>query len=67
MTNEVDVRFENQGSIILLLPLTSAGQRWIDENVSTESWQWLGGALTVDWRMAEELAALMQEEGLVIE
>jgi hypothetical protein len=67
MANEVDVRFENQGSIILLQPLTDAGQRWIDENVSSEPWQWLGGALTVDWRMAEELAALMQDDGLVIE
>jgi hypothetical protein len=67
MTNEIDVRFENQGSIILLQSLTDAGKRWIDENVSSEPWQWLGGALAVDWRMAEELVALMQDDGLVIE
>jgi virulence-associated protein VagC len=61
-----DVSVENQGSVVVLQPLTKKAKLWIDENVSSEPWQWVGNGLVIDWRMAEELIDAMQEEGLIL-
>jgi hypothetical protein len=61
-----DVSVENQGSVIVLQPLTKKAKMWIDENVSSEPWQWVGNGLVIDWRMAEELVDAMREEGLIL-
>ena len=37
------------------MPMTQAALKWIDENVVSEPWQWLGGALCVDLRYARDL------------
>jgi hypothetical protein len=36
-------------------PVSEAARRWIDENVVSEPWQWLGDALCVDIRCARDL------------
>ena len=40
-----DFLITDHGSIIAIVPLTPAAIEWIDENVASEPWQWLGGIL----------------------
>ena len=41
----VDFEVGYHGSVTQIIPLTQEAKDWIDENVHTESWQWMGGAL----------------------
>jgi len=40
-----DFQITDQGSIILIRPLNAAARQWLDENVVSEPWQWVEGAL----------------------
>ena len=60
----VDVRVNDQGSVVLLQPITEAASDWIDENIESESWQWFGGALAVEHRYADAIIEGMQSDGL---
>jgi hypothetical protein len=51
----------DEGSVVLITPLTKKAQRWMRENVESESWQWLGGGLGVDSRYADQLISAMSE------
>jgi len=66
MTPTVDVRIESHGSIVVVQPMTPAARTWLDANVSSEPWQWMGDGLCVDWRYATELAAGMMADGLSV-
>jgi hypothetical protein len=61
---DLDYYVENSGSIVTITPQSDAAKEWIDENVHTESWQWLGRALGVEARYAGDLLYGMQEAGL---
>ncbi len=50
-----DFLFADHGSVIAIVPLTPAAISWIDDNVVSEPWQWLGGALCVDPHHARDL------------
>ena len=50
-----DFLIADHGSIVSIMPMTQAALKWIDENVVSEPWQWLGGALCVDLRYARDL------------
>ncbi len=43
-----DFLFADHGSVIAIMPPTPAAVQWIDDNVVSEPWQWLGGALCVE-------------------
>ena len=64
--NTVDVKIENEGTISLVTPLNAAAREWIDENIHTESWQWIGGSVAVEPRCLENLIEGMQEAGLQV-
>jgi hypothetical protein len=49
-----DFLIADHGSIISIVPITEAALKWIN-NVASEPWQWLGGALCVDRRYARDL------------
>lgn len=59
-----DVEVDPQGSIVLFQPLTAAAHAWLGEHVQTESWQWFGSALAVEWRYAQDLVDGMRRDGL---
>ena len=50
-----DFLIADHGTIILIAPLSEAARRWLDENVVSEPWQWLDGALCADHRLARDL------------
>jgi hypothetical protein len=61
-----DFLIADHGSIILIMPITEAARKWIDENVVSEPWQWLGGALCVDHRCARDLTDEIAAAGFVL-
>jgi len=60
-----DISIENHGSIFLFRINSPAAQAWISENVQDDA-QFFGDALVVEWRYAQNLAAGMQADGLVL-
>jgi hypothetical protein len=61
-----DFLIADHSSIITIAPVSEAAQDWIDENVASEPWQWLGGALCVDHRCARDLVAEIAATGFDI-
>ena len=61
-----DFQIADHGSIISIKPVSEAARTWVDENVVSESWQWLGGALCVDIRCACDLMGEIATEGFEI-
>jgi hypothetical protein len=59
-----DVAFTNLGSIVTIRPLSQQASDWIDENVTAEDWQWLGGALCAESRYAFDILEAMRADGL---
>ena len=43
------------GSVVLVTPLTKTAIKWVEDNAAIESWQWLGGAFSIEPRMVEDL------------
>ena len=58
-----DVVIKNEGTVWAFTAQTSRAKQFIDENVQTESWQWLGKSLVVEHRYAQGLIDLLIEEG----
>jgi hypothetical protein len=42
-----DFLIADHGSICMVAPVSDAAHEWLDENVASEPWQWLGGALSI--------------------
>jgi hypothetical protein len=61
-----DFQIADHGSIISIKPVSEAVRTWVDENVVSEPWQWLGGALCVDIRCARDLIDEIAAEGFEI-
>ncbi len=61
-----DFLIADHGSIISIRPISNAAMKWIDENVASEPWQWLGGALCVDHRYARDLTDEIAAAGFVV-
>jgi hypothetical protein len=61
-----DFQIADHGSIIAIKPVSAAARIWVDENVASEPWQWLGGALCVDARCARGLVNEIAAEGFEI-
>lgn len=60
--------FRREGiSLVLVTPGNSAEREWLDENVRSESWQWLGPSLAVDLRFANDLIAGAKDAGFAVE
>ncbi len=62
-----DVLVENVGKVFTFCPLTRKAKTWIDDNVQTESYQWLGNVLVIEHRYAWGLALGMRQDGLVLQ
>jgi len=58
-----DFLIADHGSIVTIAPVSAAARDWIDENVASEPWQWLGGALCVDRRCADDLVTEIEAAG----
>jgi hypothetical protein len=61
-----DFQIADHGSIISIKPVSEAARSWVDENVASEPWQWLGDALCVDICCARNLIDEIAAEGFEI-
>jgi hypothetical protein len=61
-----DFSISDQDSIFLIRPLNEAARQWLDENVVSEPWQWVQGALCVEARFARDLIIEIEEAGFEI-
>jgi hypothetical protein len=61
-----DFRVEDSGGVVLFHMRSKAARIWVRENVNAESWQFLGDALAVDRRYAENLVAGIVSSGLSV-
>lgn len=61
----LDVHVMNHGSLFAFELLTSEAREWVDQNVSEDA-QFFGGALMVEPRYAQDIAAGMQNDGLEV-
>lgn len=52
--------------MILLKGKTDKGKEWIDKNIHSEDWQWLGDYMACESRLAFEITLNMVEEGIDI-
>jgi len=62
-----DVILRNEGTIVMLTPMTPDVKEWFDENVQSEGWQWMGESLCIDSRFAMDLVIGINEAGFSIE
>jgi hypothetical protein len=62
----IDFRIADHGSIISIKPVSEAARTWVNENIVSEPWQWLGGALCVDVRCARDLIDEIAIQGFEI-
>jgi hypothetical protein len=61
-----DILVENYGSILLLRPVSSAGQLWLDENCVSPETQTFGGAVVCEPRYVANVVFGARGEGLVV-
>ena len=62
----MDFSISDQGSLILIQPVSDRAKQFTDENIHTESWQWIGGAFAVEHRFAQVLIEELPELGFTI-
>ena len=61
-----DVKIKHEGFVVLLIPDSKEGRRWIVENLGVEPWQWHGGAAAVEARYAGPIVKGMRDDGLEV-
>lgn len=57
----------NHGSVVTFRPVTQAAKDWVEENVHTEGWQWMGSVFAVDHRFVQDLIDGMVAAGLDVD
>jgi hypothetical protein len=67
LRQQPDVLVANAGTVFTFCALSTRATEWIEENVQSESYQWLGAVLVVEHRYAWGLAQGMKDAGLVLE
>jgi hypothetical protein len=62
----IDIAFENHGSIVLIHGVSEVGQAWLDENVGDSETQYLCGAIVCEPRYVEAILRGAQSERLAV-
>lgn len=67
VVEETDFLVADLGSMVSFAPMTeNARQACKDGVIASEPWQWMGGSLMVDHRMADDLIENLQNDGFCI-
>jgi hypothetical protein len=59
-----DVKISNNGSVLLLEPISSRARRWLICNPRIERWPWYGSALIIEPCLVSDLISAMADYGL---
>jgi hypothetical protein len=66
MKRKPDVHIHNNGSVVMVEPVTRRAVAWVATNVGLEDWQWFGGAFACEPRHVDNLVNGMQADGLTV-
>ncbi len=55
----------DEGSVVLITPLSKLAREWTEDNVHLEAWQWLGGGFAVEHGFADDLLCGIADAGLM--
>jgi hypothetical protein len=61
-----DFQIADHGTVISIRPLNQIARQWLDENVVSEPWQWVQGALCVEARFARDLVVEIEQAGFTV-
>ena len=59
-----DFEVLNHGTIVQVIALTDEAKDWINDNVDAPSYMWNGTILNIEHRMAGDIIAGMEADGL---
>lgn len=59
----MDFKIIDQGSLVGFMPLNEAAERWWEENVASEDFQWMGPVCYCEHRSASALIGALRENG----
>jgi hypothetical protein len=62
---QMDIRFDNHGSIWLANPLTEAGRDWMSEHLPDDAQTW-GEAVVIEPRYVADIAQGARDDGLEV-
>lgn len=65
LNRQPDVYVRNEGSIFLFTPLTDKAREWLAEYAPDDA-QYMGRSLVVEHRFAQDIAAGMIKDGLIV-
>ena len=63
---KLDVEIVNHGSVVAFHLLSQDAKDFVNEFTDADGWQFMGNALCVEWRMAENLTEDMMAHGLEV-
>lgn len=63
---ETDFLVRPHGTIWLFDPVSERAKKFTGTDLDVQDWQWIGPAFTVDHRLANDLIAALEEEGLTV-
>jgi len=61
-----DVVVHYNGSIVMVECATDAAMAWVKDNLSLESWQWMGRSFSCEPRYIDALVEGMDADGLTV-
>ena len=62
----IDLHVDNQGSVVMLRPVSPRAQSWIHEHVDVPEWAWMGPRFAVEPRLVDDLLNGARDAGLTI-
>lgn len=62
--SRLDVQIDNHGTVFLVTPVTAFAERWVEEHLTLEGWQWMGHSFAVEPRCVAPLVEGMRGDGL---
>lgn len=54
-------------TVYQIFPKTKKCLNWINENVYTESWQWLGKSLVIEYRFIQDIYEGLTQNGFKLD
>ena len=63
---QLDLVFENHGSVFLIRPVSPIGKQWLDENIGDENTLTFGGAVVCEPRYVEAMYFGAKQAGLAV-
>jgi hypothetical protein len=63
----MDIKIEDHGSIVLLIPISAIGEQWVDENLNGPETQRWGRGVVVEPRYVLHIVEGARGDGLEVE